>query len=25
MENIFSKDSDIELVDIENSIKSSYL
>ncbi|MBX2492140.1 DNA gyrase subunit A [Campylobacter coli] len=25
MENIFSKDSDIELVDIENSIKGSYL
>ncbi|HDZ5064876.1 TPA: DNA topoisomerase (ATP-hydrolyzing) subunit A [Campylobacter jejuni] len=25
MENIFSKDSDIELIDIENSIKSSYL
>ena len=25
MENIFNKDSDIELVDIENSIKSSYL
>lgn len=25
MENIFNKDSDIELIDIENSIKSSYL
>ncbi|MBZ7930801.1 DNA gyrase subunit A [Campylobacter sp. RM12910] len=25
MENIFNKDSDIEIVDIENSIKSSYL
>ncbi|MFQ6341405.1 DNA gyrase subunit A [Campylobacter sp. VTCC 70190] len=25
MENIFSKDDDIELIDIENSIKSSYL
>lgn len=25
MENIFNKDSDIEIIDIENSIKSSYL
>ncbi|EDO7102157.1 DNA gyrase subunit A [Campylobacter coli] len=25
MENVFNKDSDIELIDIENSIKSSYL